>query len=137
MAQATVIYDADCGFCRWSLAKLLRWDRRHVLRPVALQDPEASTLLPGMSEKERLASWHLVDAEGDVRSAGSAIPALLRLLAGGAPLAALATRAPKLSERGYRFVADHRSGLGRLIGERARRRADETIVSRSDRTARR
>ena len=137
MARATVIYDADCGFCRWSLAKLLRWDRRHALRPVALQDPEARTLLPGMSEEERLASWHLVDATGAVRSAGAGFPGLLRLLPGGAPLAALAARAPRLSARGYRFVADHRGGLGRLVGARARRRADETIVSRSDRTARR
>lgn len=26
--MATVIYDPDCGFCRWSLALLLSWDRR-------------------------------------------------------------------------------------------------------------
>jgi predicted DCC family thiol-disulfide oxidoreductase YuxK len=25
-----VLYDADCGFCNWLLAWLLRWDRRHV-----------------------------------------------------------------------------------------------------------
>lgn len=131
MARATVLYDADCGFCRWSLAKLLGWDRRRVLRPVALQDPEARTVLPGMSEEERLASWHLVDAEGEVQSAGAAIPGALRLLPGGAPLAALAALAPTLTERGYRLVANHRSGLGRLVGARARQRADETIGRRA------
>ena len=40
-----VLYDADCGFCRWCLAQLLRLDRHGRLRPVALQDPEADLLL--------------------------------------------------------------------------------------------
>ena len=37
-ARATVLYDGDCGFCKWSLAKLLAWDRRGALRPLPLQD---------------------------------------------------------------------------------------------------
>jgi predicted DCC family thiol-disulfide oxidoreductase YuxK len=131
MARATVLYDSDCGFCRWSLAKLLRWDRRGALRPVALQDPEAASLLPGMSEEERLASWHLVDSRGGVHSAGAALPSLLRLLPGGAPPAFLATRAPNLRDRGYRWVAEHRSWFGRLLSERAKRRADRRIASRA------
>jgi predicted DCC family thiol-disulfide oxidoreductase YuxK len=130
MARATVLYDADCGFCRWSLAKLLRWDRRRALRPVALQDPEAAAALPGMSEEERLASWHLLDADGEVRSGGAALPGLLRLLPGGTPLAALAERAPGLRDCGYRWVAGHRSWFGRLISERAKLRADLRIASR-------
>src|SRR5436190_23119771 len=32
MAQATLLYDRDCGFCRWLLGKVLAWDRRGVLR---------------------------------------------------------------------------------------------------------
>jgi predicted DCC family thiol-disulfide oxidoreductase YuxK len=28
----TVLYDSDCGFCRWSLAMILSADRRHALR---------------------------------------------------------------------------------------------------------
>jgi predicted DCC family thiol-disulfide oxidoreductase YuxK len=135
MDGATVLYDSDCGFCRWSLAKLLAWDRHRRLRPVALQDPEADLLLGGMSGEERMASWHLVDSDRKVLSGGAALPPLLRLLPGGRPLAAIAARAPKLTERGYRSVVDHRGGLGRLVGARARRRADETIVSRSGRTA--
>ena len=31
--RVTLLYDRDCGFCRWSLAWFLCWDRRHVLRP--------------------------------------------------------------------------------------------------------
>jgi predicted DCC family thiol-disulfide oxidoreductase YuxK len=131
VARATILYDSDCGFCRWSLAKLLRWDRRGSLRPLALQHPEAAALLPGMSEEERMASWHLVDADGEVRSGGAALPGLLRLLPGGGSPAALVARAPRLRDRGYRWVAGHRSWFGRLISEGAKRRADRRIASRA------
>jgi predicted DCC family thiol-disulfide oxidoreductase YuxK len=131
VARATILYDSDCGFCRWSLAKLLRWDRRGALRPLALQHPEATSLLAGMSEGERMASWHLVDAAGEVRSGGAALPGLLRLLPGGSPLASVAERAPRLRDRGYRWVAGHRSWFGRLLSERAKRRADLRIADRA------
>jgi predicted DCC family thiol-disulfide oxidoreductase YuxK len=130
IARATILYDRDCGFCRWSLAKLLGWDRRRALRPLAIQDPEAEALLSAMSEEERMASWHLAETGGRRHSAGAAFPPLLRLLPGGRPLAALAARAPRLTERGYRWVADHRSRLGRLISDGARRRADRRIAAR-------
>jgi predicted DCC family thiol-disulfide oxidoreductase YuxK len=127
---ATVLYDRDCGFCRWSLSKLLAWDRRRRLRPMALQEPEADRLLEGMDEEERMASWHLV-VDGKVRSGGAAFPGLLRLLPGGRPLAALAAGAPRLTGRSYRFVADRRSWWGRLVTDGARRRADRRIESRA------
>jgi predicted DCC family thiol-disulfide oxidoreductase YuxK len=130
MASATLLYDADCGFCRWSLAKILAWDRRRALRPVSLQSEEASSMLSGMPAEKRMASWHLVDAEGEVRSAGAGFPQLLRLLPGGSPLAAAAARAPRLTERGYRWVAGHRSLFGRLISDRAKQRADRRIAER-------
>lgn len=114
----TILYDADCGFCRWSLAWVLRWDRGRRLRPVALQDPEAERLLPGISEQERMASWHLVAEDGAVSSAGSAVAPLLRLLPGGRPLAALATRFPGVTERAYRWVAKHRGRLSTIVGSR-------------------
>ena len=48
--RAAVLFDPDCGFCRVSLALLLRWDTRGRLRPVALGTEEAGSLLDGMSE---------------------------------------------------------------------------------------
>ena len=104
-----MLYDRDCGFCRWSLSKLLAWDRRGRLRPVALQDPEADRLLAGMGEEERMGSWHLAEPGGEVRSAGAAFEPLLRELPGGRPLAAIAARAPRLTERAYRFVSGNRT----------------------------
>jgi predicted DCC family thiol-disulfide oxidoreductase YuxK len=101
------------------MAKILAWDRRGRLRPVALQDPEADRLLQGMATERAMASWHLVTPGGAVRSAGAAVPPLLRLLPGGRPLAAAAAAMPGLTERTYQFVSRHRGTLGRMLGERA------------------
>jgi predicted DCC family thiol-disulfide oxidoreductase YuxK len=117
--------------CRWSLAKVLAWDRRRALRPVALQDPEAARLLAGMDEDERMASWHLIGPDGRVVSGGAAFVPLGRLLPGGRRLAALAERWPRDAERAYRLVADHRSALGRLVTRGAAARARRRIEARS------
>jgi len=127
---ATLLYDSDCGFCRWSLGKVLAWDRRGRVRPVSLQSKQAERLLAGMQEGERMASWHLVGDDGQVRSAGAGIAPLLRLLPGGAPLAAAAARAPRAMERGYRLIAGHRSLWGKLVTDGAKRRADRRIAER-------
>ncbi len=111
----TVVYDKDCGLCRWSLARLLAWDRRGRLRPVALGSEEADALLHDLLPEERAASWHLIAPDGRRWSAGAAAPPLLRLLPGGTAPAALVATAPRLTERAYRWVADHRSMLGRLV----------------------
>jgi predicted DCC family thiol-disulfide oxidoreductase YuxK len=128
--QVTLLYDRDCGFCRWCLGKVLAWDRRGSIRPVAIQSEEADRLLTGMPEQERLASWHLVEQNGTVRSAGEAFPRLFRLLPGGSPVAALTARAPRATERGYRWVAGNRSRWGMLVSKGAKRRADERITGR-------
>jgi predicted DCC family thiol-disulfide oxidoreductase YuxK len=130
MASAVILYDEDCGFCRWCLAKLLAWDRRGRLRPVPLGTPEADSILGEMPRDRQMSSWHLLDSDGRLYSAGAGFPPLFRLLPGGRPLAALTGRAPRLSERGYRWVADRRSRFGRLLSEGAKRRADRHIAAR-------
>jgi predicted DCC family thiol-disulfide oxidoreductase YuxK len=136
--RAAILYDPDCGFCRVSLAVLLRWDRHRRLRPVALGTEEADALLAGMPEEERMASWHLVErgaghsagaghAAGAVHSGGAAFPAVFALLPGGQPFARLSARFPGASERAYRLVADHRSLLGRALPAGARRWADRVV----------
>jgi predicted DCC family thiol-disulfide oxidoreductase YuxK len=130
MAATTLLYDSDCGFCRWSLGKVLAWDRRGAIRPVSLQSKEAEQLLAGMPEGTRFASWHLVDPGGELRSAGAGIAPLLRLLPGGRPLAAIAAGTPSAMERGYRWIAGHRSLWGKLVTDGAKRRADRRIAKR-------
>jgi hypothetical protein len=173
--KATVIYDADCGFCRWSLAVLLRLDRLGIdrsgaergrlspphlldrwgrsaapgaLRALALGTAEADGLLADLSPDERAASWHVVFDAGVSPTpaqptgatpptvdgpplrlgAGAALGPTLALLPGGRVPASVFARFPRLTERGYRWVADHRSLLGRFVPGRARRWADEVIA---------
>jgi predicted DCC family thiol-disulfide oxidoreductase YuxK len=97
---------------------------------VALQDPKADALLPDVDEETKMASWHLVLPDGRRYSAGAALSPLLRALPAGGPLACAAAAAPRITERGYRWVADHRSLLGSPVGARARRRADAAIARR-------
>jgi predicted DCC family thiol-disulfide oxidoreductase YuxK len=126
-----VLYDGDCGFCRWSLALLLAVDRHRRLRPIKLGTAEADGLLADLSPAERSASWHLVSPDGRRASAGAAAAPLLRLLPGGRLPASALARAPKLTNRTYRWVADHRSILSRAIPARAKQRATERIERRS------
>jgi alpha-1,6-mannosyltransferase len=119
MERAVLVYDADCGFCRWSVAKILRWDRRGSLRAVAAQDPEADALLGGMDAERKMASWHLVTPDGRVYSAGAAVRPLWEMLPRGKPVALLARLLPGTTERAYAWVADHRDQLGRRLGEQA------------------
>jgi len=77
-----------------------------------------------------LASWHFRDPSGTVFSAGAAFAPLLRLLPGGSPLAAFASRFPRGVERAYRFVASNRGVFGALVGSGARARADRRLTAR-------
>ncbi len=94
---------------------ILRWDRHDRLRPVEIQGADGEGLLAGMPESERLASWHLVGPDGEVRSGGAGAAPLARLLPGGRPLAALFEAFPTATDRTYRWVAGHRWAFGRLF----------------------
>lgn len=115
-APIRVLYDSDCGFCKWSLDKILAWDRRHALRPLPIQSEEGERLLAAVPRWEWLDSWHLVTADGEVLSAGAAAPPLFEALPFGRPLAFLTRTYPAITERFYRLVANNRSRLARLVG---------------------
>jgi predicted DCC family thiol-disulfide oxidoreductase YuxK len=110
-----VLYDEDCGFCRWSLDKLLAWDRRRALQSVSIQSARGRELLAEVPEDRHLDSFHLVGPDGTVRSAGAAMGPLAELLPGGRPLAAVFRTFPRLTERAYRLVANNRNRLARLL----------------------
>lgn len=119
-----VLYDRDCGFCRWSAEWILRWDRARRLRAVEIQCAEGERLLAAVPPQRRLESWHLAAPDGSVRSAGEAAAPLARLLPGGRPLAFLLGLSPALTERAYRWVAGHRGALARLLRIRRTRRTE-------------
>jgi predicted DCC family thiol-disulfide oxidoreductase YuxK len=127
----TVLYDHDCGFCRWSIGRLLAWDRAGRLRPLAIQSGEGQRLLADLTPAQRLATAHAVDAAGRRTSGGDAMAPIAAVLLAGAPLAALARRAPSLARAGYRAVAGRRSVFGRLVSDAAKARADQRIARRS------
>ena len=127
----TVLYDHDCGFCRWSVGRLLAWDRVGRLRPLAIQSAEGQALLGDLTPEQRLATAHAVDAAGRRTSGGDALAPVAAVLPGGTPLAALGRRAPALARAGYRAVAGRRTLFGRLVGDAAKARADARIAQRS------
>ena len=127
----TVLYDRDCGFCRWSVGRLLAWDRGGRLRPVAIQSDEGERLLADLAPAQRLASAHAIDAAGRRTSGGDALAPVAEVLPGGRPLAAVARRAPGLARACYDAIAARRPLLGRLVSDRAKERADRRIAERA------
>ncbi len=111
-----VYYDPDCGFCRWTLALILRWDRRRRLAPVAIERPED------------LDSWHF-ERGGRRWSAGKAFAPLLEELPGGRLLAPLARRLEWLLVPTYGWVAEHRTALSKLVPAGSKRRADALVAA--------
>jgi predicted DCC family thiol-disulfide oxidoreductase YuxK len=118
-----LLYDADCGFCKWIVSGVLAWDRHRRLAPRAIQSTQAQALLKDLSPEERLASAHLISPQGERFSAGSALVALLALLPGGRVPARGVARAPRLSSRSYEWVANHRAQLSKLVPAARKRRA--------------
>lgn len=119
MSEATLLYDDDCGFCRWSAERIRRWDRRGAIRFAPIKSAEGDALLGDMAPERRMASWHLVEADGRIRSAGAGVAPLARLLPGGAPLGVLAALFPPGTNLLYRLVARNRDRLGAMLGQQA------------------
>jgi predicted DCC family thiol-disulfide oxidoreductase YuxK len=113
-----LFYDQDCGFCRWSLLRILHWSG-DAFEPVPSQSERAAEALPGMDQDRRMASWHLLLADGSVYSAGAAVPELMRFLPGVRSLAPAARRFHVPIDALYRLVARHRHQLSRFVGERS------------------
>jgi predicted DCC family thiol-disulfide oxidoreductase YuxK len=90
---------------------------------LGIKSEEAERLLAVLDPAERLASWHLVTADGCLYSAGAAAAPLMRLLPLGRPVALLLSLSPGLTDRVYRWVARHRAGIGRFVSKGATRRA--------------
>jgi hypothetical protein len=115
------------------VALVLKWDRDGRLVPVPADNLDSWHLIEprwsGIVAKNATNPDHR-EGRATVWSAGAAFSPLFRLLPGGAPLARLADRFPDAADRGYRWVADRRSALGKPIPGRVQRWADRVIAAR-------
>jgi predicted DCC family thiol-disulfide oxidoreductase YuxK len=130
-----VLYDADCGFCRWAMAWAVRHDHEHLLVTVPIQSPLGSELLVDLVPGDRLRSAHVVRDDGSLRSGGAAAAEVLDVLAPTRALAPLARGLPGITNLLYGLLAARRESVGRLVGSEARRRADELLGATSVTTA--
>jgi predicted DCC family thiol-disulfide oxidoreductase YuxK len=130
-----VLFDADCGFCRWAMAWALRVDRRHLLVAVPIQSALGAELLDELAPSQRLSAAHVVQEDGRRVSGGAAAAMVLAALPPTRALGILARRLPETTERLYAVVAGQRTHLGRLVGRRARGRADRLVRAASVTTA--
>lgn len=121
MGEATIVvlYDADCGFCRWSADLLKRWDSRGTLAFAPIQSTNGQELLHAIPEEIRLDAMHAVTSDGRVWSGGEALRVLLEVLPGGPVSATIAGAFPEATEHAYRFVARHRERFGAWLGQDA------------------
>jgi predicted DCC family thiol-disulfide oxidoreductase YuxK len=130
-----VLYDADCGFCRWAMAWALGHDPRRALVAVPIQSPLGSQLLADLSSDERLVAAHVVRDGGARESGGAAAAEVLGALPRTRSLGWLARRLPAPTATLYGLVATHRHGFGRFVGAEARRRADRLLQAERVTTA--
>lgn len=126
-----VFYDGECRWCRWSVARLVPFDRRRRLRLAPIQGPEGDRLLASVPESERLESAHAVTADGQVFSGGDAAAPIAGELPALAWTVPLLRAAPGVTRSAYRAIADRRSLLGGRLSDSSLRRADELIAQRS------
>src|SRR6266536_2095860 len=71
--RVTVLYDKDCGFCRWSAHAIRRWDGRDSLAFASIQSGRGTRLLHAIRPELRLDSMHVVTADGRIWSGGEAV----------------------------------------------------------------
>ena len=113
-SRPLLIYDGDCGFCRRWIA---RW--RAITQDLVEYAPsqEVAGLFPDIAREKFDASVVLVEPDGSAwYGAEAAFRALASARGRGGALWVYrhVPGAAKLSERAYRFVAEHRLGFSRI-----------------------
>jgi predicted DCC family thiol-disulfide oxidoreductase YuxK len=107
-----LIYDGDCGFCRWGMHVVRRIDRAGVFGFCPYGHPVAESILSELPADKRYTSHHAF-RDGILHSATAAARVTLE----GLPLGwvALALQLHRL----YPVIARNRSLLGRLVPHRS------------------
>src|SRR4029453_97190 len=119
-APSTVLlYDDDCGFCRWSAERIRRLDRCGRLVFAAIQSARGAELLRVVPPKLRLTTVHAVTADGPGWAGGGAGKDIGGELPGGSLPGRTLDAFPGTADAVYRYVARHRERLGAWLGQDA------------------
>jgi len=129
-SQLRVLYDADCGFCRWSVAHLLLADKQSALLPLTIQSAEGQKLLSQVPQAERLSSAHCVTPDGHVTSGGAAYAVVAERIPRLVYTSPVAKALPSLVDLGYRGVANNRKLFSRWMTPARLAWADGVISER-------
>lgn len=111
-APALLIYDGDCGFCRWGMHVVRRLDRAGVFGFCPYGHPTAEAILSRLPEERRYTSHHAFRDEVLYSATDAA-----RVTLEGLPLGRIAV-AFQL-HRLYPLIAGNRGLLGRLVPHRS------------------
>ena len=104
--RPTLIYDADCGFCRRWIGRIQKWDRGKAVSYLPLKDPDAPEVA-GRPFRDLTRAVHLARPDGSVFAGAAAAKELFAYLPGGWGLRGL-MRLPgimPLSAKIYAWVA--------------------------------
>lgn len=124
----TVLYDRDCGFCRSTMAVLLRLDPEGALLPEPIQGEVGQSLLARVPDERRLRSAHVVTPDGEIASGGDAAPVIAERLAAVRAAAPALRSLAGATRAAYALVAASRHRLGPLLPETVKARADRAIA---------
>lgn len=108
-----VVYDGVCEFCRRWVRRLQRWDVRHGIDYLPLQDPRAPGVT-GRTEQELEEAMCVVLPGGAVFAGAQAARELMAYLPLGT-IGGVVLRVPgvmRLADRIYRWVASRRHTIG-------------------------
>lgn len=132
-APLTVLYDEECGFCRYLLAILLRADRHRRLLPIPIQGFDGQRLLSDLTPAQRLATAHVVTPAGRLYSGGDIAVPIARELPLGVGASRVIGRFASPTRWTYDQLAANRSRLGRLVTGGRRERAARVIAAHRER----
>jgi predicted DCC family thiol-disulfide oxidoreductase YuxK len=126
--SAVILYDGECGLCRAAVRGARALARHGSIKPVAAQSDQGRALTPGMSEEERMASFHLVE-DGRIVSGPEALAPTIRRLRVLRPAAGVLERKGlvyRAAAAVYHWVTPRRGRLSRFVPERWKRPLEES-----------
>ena len=109
-----IIYDAGCAVCRATARRLHRWDIRHRLAFLPLDDPEVRRRWPDLTHQELMKHVYLLTSDGQRLRGAQAVRVLARRVPALWPIAP-ALHMPgtmPLWRRLYDWFAEHRYLFG-------------------------